>query len=78
MEGVFVSDGEPPPVWPDVEGGIRGIGFSPLHKSVPRAAQHDSKLYDLLALVDMIRGGRARERAVAIKELNHRLEDYVG
>ncbi len=78
LENVFVSDGEPPPVWPDVEGSIRGIGFSPLHKSAPRAVQHDSGFYDLLALVDMIRGGRARERVMAIKELNQRLEDYVG
>jgi hypothetical protein len=31
-------------------------------------------LYELLALVDAIRGGRVRERDVAIKELKKRLE----
>ncbi|MES9879186.1 MAG: hypothetical protein ABW162_18335 [Candidatus Sedimenticola sp. PURPLELP] len=78
MEGMFALDGEPPPVWPDAEGSVRGIGFSPLHKSAPRAAQRDARLYELLALVDMIRGGRARERAMATRELKNRLENYVG
>ncbi len=75
---VIISDGEPPPVWPSPEGGVRGIGFSPLHKSAPDAVQRDSKFYDLLALVDALRGGRARERAMAIEELRSRLEGYVG
>ena len=72
----FVADEEPPPVWPDPEGEIRGESFSPLYKSVPVAAKHDPKLYQLLALVDAIRGGRARERDLAKKELKKRLEQY--
>ncbi|MCI0595652.1 MAG: hypothetical protein L0Z48_03805, partial [candidate division Zixibacteria bacterium] len=43
---------EPPPVWPDPEGSVRGYEFSPLYKSVPRAALTDQKLYELLVLVD--------------------------
>jgi hypothetical protein len=33
-------------------------------------------LYELLALVDAVRGGRARERDLAIKELRKRLEHH--
>ncbi len=65
----FVMDKEPPPVWPDPKGKVRGESFSPIYKSAPRAAQKDPKLYELLALVDALRGGRAREREVAKKEL---------
>lgn len=67
---------EPPPVWPDPEGEVRGESFSPLYKSVPVAAKNDAKLYELLTLVDAIRGGRAREREMAKKELLKRLEKY--
>jgi len=76
MDAYFVEDGEPPPVWPDPEGKIRGESFSPLYKSAPTAAKNDTKLYHLLALVDAIRGGRAREREIAKKELKKRLEQY--
>jgi hypothetical protein len=73
----FAAAGEPPPVWPDAAGEIRGQSFSPLYKLAPRAAKMDSALYELLVLVDAIRGGRARERAFAIKELKRRLSDYA-
>lgn len=72
----FVADPEPPPVWPDANGDLRGVSFSPLYKLAPGAARADSKLYELLALVDAIRGGRAREREIAIKELKQRLASY--
>lgn len=72
----FVADGEPPPVWPDPEGEARGVAFSPLYPSAPSAAKKDPQLYELLVLVDGIRGGRAREREVAAKELKKRLDGY--
>lgn len=65
---------EPPPVWPDPEGSIRGHELSPLYKSVPKAALKDMKLYELLAIVDSIRDGRAREREIAVRELKSRLK----
>lgn len=77
LRGHFVSSDEPLPVWPDPEGGVRGISFSPLFKTAPFAAQKDAVLYELLALVDALRGGRARERDIAIKELRLRLERYA-
>lgn len=54
-----------PPVWPFPEGTVRGEALLPLYKSVPIAAQRDSKLYEALALVDAVRSGRARERKLA-------------
>jgi len=72
----FMPNNEPPPVWPDPEGEVRGESFSPLYKSAPYAAKRDSELYQLLALVDAIRGGRARERELAKKELKIRLKQY--
>jgi hypothetical protein len=70
----FPQDFPLPPVWPHAEGALRGIAFSPLYKNVPQAALRDSKLYKLLALVDAIREGRAREREIAIRELTDRID----
>ncbi len=67
------SETELPPVWPHPEGPVRGISFSPLYKSAPEAAKLDQDLYELLVLVDAIRGGRARERNIAVNELEKRL-----
>ena len=64
---------DPPPVWPDPEGAVRGVAFEPLYPTVPAAAKRDPYLYELLALVDAIRDGRARERKIAEKELVKRL-----
>jgi len=64
---------EPPPVWPHESGTVRGHELSPLYKSVPLAAYRDARLYELLALVDAIRGGSARERELAVLELRARL-----
>jgi hypothetical protein len=50
------------------------VEFSPLYKNVPEAARRDPKLYELLALVDAIRDGRAREREIAIDELKARID----
>jgi len=76
MKSHFIEDNEPPPVWPDPEGKARGTLFSPLYKSAPQAAKHDPRLYELLALVDAIRDGRAREKSIAEKELKVRLKEY--
>lgn len=63
----------PIPVWPDPEGEVRGYEFRPLYRSVPAAAKRDPELYILLALVDAVRGGAARERNIAEKALAERL-----
>jgi hypothetical protein len=70
----IAESSDPSPVWPDPEGTVRGLEFSPLYKNVPAAARRDPKLYELLALVDAIRDGRARERELAIRELTARID----
>jgi hypothetical protein len=67
------SGPEPPPVWPFPEGDHRGVSIEPLYKTVPAAALRDPFLYELLALIDALREGRARERTLAEKELIVRL-----
>ncbi len=66
---------EPPPVWPYAEGAVPGYSYAPLHKNAPKAALADSRLYELLVLVDALRDGQARERELAVKELSKRLDD---
>lgn len=61
------------PVWPDPEGKAQGEAWAPLYPAVPRAARRDPGLYEALALVDVMRGGRATDRAIAIDELQRRL-----
>ena len=77
LADLFIPSSEPPPVWPDPEGEVRGMAFSPLYKSAPKAARMDPALYELLVLVDGIRAGRARERDIASKELRARLQEYA-
>lgn len=69
----FAASDDPAPVWPDPEGAVRGEELAPLYRSVPQAARADERLYELLALVDALRGGRARDRELAVKELRTRL-----
>ena len=73
----FSSTDQTPPVWPDPAGPVQGSAIKPLYPSVPDAARRDPELYGLLALVDALRIGRARERALAEKEIGERLERYA-
>ena len=65
MEGKLMSAGETINVWPDATGSNKGQAIAPLFKSAPMAAKADSKLYELLALVDAVRIGNAREAQLA-------------
>jgi len=60
-----VHGADPPPVWPHIQGSVRGIALAPLYPTVPAAALKDEKLYALLALFDALRAGQAREREIA-------------
>ena len=66
--GIF-APGSDDWVWPHPNGSARGQGLEPLHPSVPFAAMQDAKLYEMLALFDALRVGRARERGMALKRL---------
>lgn len=74
LQNLITQPDSPPPVWPDPEGKTQGFSFSPLYRTVPDAARRDRGLYELLALTDAIRGGGAREREVAARELRARLK----
>lgn len=73
LKDFIINSNDPPPVWPDPDGEIRGYELSPLYKSVPKAASKDKRLYELLTLVDAIRDGSARERELAIQEIKKRV-----
>lgn len=60
-------------VWPYSEGEVKGQSIEPLYPSVPKAAKFDPKLYELLAIVDALRVGRAREQKFAQAELKKRV-----
>lgn len=59
-------------VWPDKDGTVRGETLYPLYPTAPQAVRASPALHELLALFDAIRGGSARERALAITELDKR------
>ncbi len=73
LNGQIAADSDLPPVWPDPEGDVRGVTLEPLHRAAPKAARKDSALYEILALIDALRDGRARERQLAETELSARL-----
>lgn len=60
-------------VWPYGKGDLRGQSIEPLHPNVPEACLKDENFYELMALCDVLRVGRAREKNMAIEELKIRL-----
>jgi hypothetical protein len=66
-----------PPVWPSPDGRHRGVGLEPLYRTVPIAASRDPHLYEILALLDALRDGRARERRLAEEHLVSRLHRHA-
>lgn len=71
-----ISQGEEKFVWPDSKGDIRGFGIMPLYRTVPGAVKADAILYDLLAIADVVRIGRARELDMAKLKLHEILTEY--
>ncbi|WP_290662950.1 hypothetical protein [Aquabacterium sp.] len=72
LKELIVQPNEPAPVWPHKTGTVRGVAFYPLYPTVPEAAARSAPLYELLSLFDAIRGGSARERALALTLLDTR------
>jgi DNA-binding transcriptional ArsR family regulator len=54
-----------PMVWPSLLGQVIGVGVTPLIRNAPDIAFRDPAMYRLLALVDALRLGDARERNLA-------------
>jgi len=63
------SGDEPPPVWPDARGSVRGQELKPLHPAASQASEDNPELAGLLAIIDSLRAGDLRTRQVAADEL---------
>jgi hypothetical protein len=70
-----VAPGEAP-VWAHPTGSAKGPAISPLYRTVPQAALADPALHRLLALLDALRTGRARERSLAAKLMEAELMQF--
>ncbi len=68
-----VSGGDDVPVWAHPKGTARGPSISPIYRTAPQAALADPALHRLLALLDALRIGRARERELAAAFLTEAL-----
>jgi len=66
--------GLPVAVWPAAHGEATGDAVQPLHSAALTISMESPAVYDLLALVDAVRVGRARDRAIAIQLLAERLQ----
>lgn len=69
LSGNFV--GQMTYVWADPNGEVNGHEIEALYSTVPKACQLDPKLYELMALADMLRIGRAREIKLAVDQLRN-------
>lgn len=74
------NDSQVPYVWPDPEGTISGSALSPVHPCQLRfapgkkiSASFDPAMYEAMVCIDLLRVGRARERAWAAEALKKRL-----
>ncbi|TCK62303.1 hypothetical protein [Seleniivibrio woodruffii] len=77
LKGDFV-DNEYPIVWAHPEGNVKGFSVPPLHKAIPEMiAQNrlEQKVYEMLALLDVLRVGQRREIEAAKKRLKELLND---
>jgi hypothetical protein len=72
MRDQFISDQQY--VWPDAAADEKGFSVQPLYPGATEAAKKDEKLYLMLALIDVLRMGRPREKKVAIAELKKLME----
>jgi predicted transcriptional regulator len=62
-------------VWPFAMGNVRGQAIEPLHPKIPEACLRDGKFYELIALADAIRVGKAREQKMGIEMIKERIEN---
>ncbi len=76
-EHISSAPGEAP-VWAHPDGIAKGPSLSPLCRNAPGAALADPFLHAVLALVDALRSGRVRERTLAAKLLDQRLQAADG
>ena len=64
------------PVWPDELGEARGYALKPLYPTAAAASRNNPGLYALLAAIDALRDGRARERKVGERKIDELISAY--
>ena len=70
MQKLVAPNGAPTYVWPSQEGNqTNGIAIEPIYKTVPLVVKNDARAYAILAALDSLRLGKAREREIAAKIL---------
>jgi hypothetical protein len=74
LKGLVLASANSTLVWPHPDGPERGEALLPLYGELPLAAKDDKALYELLALFDALRSGQARERQMARRMLEERLQ----
>lgn len=74
LNTIISPSSDPVPVWANTQGTVRGVSLAPLYPTIPDAALRDEQLYGMLALVDALRSGQARERNAA----ERLLKEYFG
>ena len=67
MKKMFSSN--TPYVWPSNNGNELGLTIEPLYNKQVEAVREDPEFYKLMALVDVVRVGKAREIQYALTEL---------
>ncbi len=78
LNEIIVAGNDPIPVWPAIGEGVRkGIELKPLYHCVPKSIIKfpDPFFYKLLALLDALRSGRARERNIGAEKISKMLRD---
>lgn len=74
LRSLVAADDDPPPVWPDPHGRVRGQAIEPVSKGVVDCSRSRPELHEWFALIDGIRIGRTRERHLAAAELRKRIQ----
>lgn len=65
-----------PLVWPEPSGRVRGDGLKPIYPTVPLIVVDDPELHAILAALDLIRTGSARERSVAAEVIREKMASH--
>jgi hypothetical protein len=56
-------------VWPDIHGDQYGQAIEPLYPNQVKAVKENPELYEALAMLDVLRTGRQREKKIAFNHL---------
>lgn len=73
LSEIIAASGDPPPVWPDSQGKVRGQSVEPLSDRAVALSQDDPALHIWFSLIDGIRIGRTREKELAAEEISRRI-----